>query len=150
MRTFVVSWNDAPERNDSAWSDAFVMPSSSVCAVAGRAAWSWRPSLPSASASALASLTSSLLDEGVEREVGVAGLADADLVGHLVVRLAEVELVHDLVGQQVGVARRLDADLAEHLPQDDLDVLVGDRHALGAVHVLDLVQHVGVQRLLAP
>ena len=36
------------------------------------------------------------------------------------------------------------------MPQDDLDVLVGNRHALGPVDVLHLIQHVEVQRLFAP
>jgi hypothetical protein len=64
-------------------------------------------------------------------------------------RLRKTWLVDDLVGQQVGVARVLDADLAEHLAEDQLDVLVVDAHALGAVDVLHLVEHVGPQRLLA-
>jgi hypothetical protein len=36
VRTRVVSWNDAAEMNESVESDAFVIPSSSGCAVAGR------------------------------------------------------------------------------------------------------------------
>jgi hypothetical protein len=42
-----------------------------------------------------------------------------------------------------------DADLPEHLPQDDLDVLVAQGHALGTVDVLDLFQHVDVEVFLA-
>ncbi len=56
VSTFVVSWNEAAEMNDSAWSDALVMPSSSVLAVAGRVRLALAGVLPSASATALASL----------------------------------------------------------------------------------------------
>ena len=38
VSTFVVSWNDDAEMNDSVESDAFVMPSSSGSAIAGLAA----------------------------------------------------------------------------------------------------------------
>jgi hypothetical protein len=44
--------------------------------------------------------------------------------------------------QEVGVARLNDAPLAQHLPDDDLDVLVVDVHALLLVHVLDLANEV--------
>ena len=50
MRTFVDSWNEAPERNDSLESAALVMPSSSVRPVAGRARLALAGSLPAASA----------------------------------------------------------------------------------------------------
>ena len=53
-------------------------------------------------------------------------------------------------GQLLGVARLVDADLAEHLPDDDLDVLVVDRHALAAVDALDLLDEVALDRLTAP
>ena len=62
---------------------------------------------------------------------------------------AEAELVDDGAGQEVGVARVVDLHLAQHLREDDLDVLVVDRHALAAVDVLDLAQQVVLQRLLA-
>ena len=42
------------------------------------------------------------------------------------------------------VARVLDAHLTEHLPDDDLDVLVVDLHALRPVHVLHLRHEVGL------
>ena len=58
------------------------------------------------------------------------------------VGLAEHLLVDPLAGQEVGVARLLHADAAGHLPHDQLDVLVVDRHALVAVHLLDLVDEV--------
>ena len=50
--------------------------------------------------------------------------------------------VDPLAGQEVGVARLLDGDPAGHLTHDQLDVLVVDRHALVAVHLLDLVDQV--------
>ena len=58
------------------------------------------------------------------------------------VGLAEHLLVDPLAGQEVGVARLLHADAAGHLAHDQLDVLVVDRHALVAVHLLDLVDEV--------
>ena len=47
-----------------------------------------------------------------------------------------------LPGQEVRLAGLLDGDAAGHLPDDELDVLVVDRHALVAVHPLDLVHQV--------
>ena len=58
------------------------------------------------------------------------------------VRLAEDLLVDPLAGQEVGVTRLLHADAAGHLTHDQLDVLVVDRHALVAVHLLDLFDEV--------
>ncbi len=49
------------------------------------------------------------------------------------VGLLEFELIHPGTGQQVGVARILHLHLPQHLADDDLDVLVVDVHALGAV-----------------
>ena len=43
----------------------------------------------------------------------------------------------------------LDPDLAEHLGDDDLEVLVVDLDALGAVDVLDLAEQVALDGLLA-
>ena len=54
-----------------------------------------------------------------------------------------------LAGQQLGVARLDDRHPLEHLPDDDLDVLVVDRHALGAVDLLDLVDQVQLHRARA-
>ena len=50
--------------------------------------------------------------------------------------------VDPLAREEVGVARLLHGDPAGHLPHDQLDVLVVDRHALVAVHLLDLVDEV--------
>ena len=51
-------------------------------------------------------------------------------------------LVELLALDQVGLARIRDLDLLQHLPDDDLDVLVVDGHALQPVDVLDLVDQV--------
>ena len=67
-----------------------------------------------------------------------------------VVGLLEVEPVDQLGRQEVDVARLVDADLAEHLPDDDLDVLVVDRHALAAVDLLDFLDQVALDGVLAP
>ena len=70
-----------------------------------------------------------------------AGLDD------LRVLLLEALAVDQLAGQELGVARLDDVHLAEHLAVDQLDVLVVDRHALRAVHLLDLVHQVQLQGL---
>ena len=54
-----------------------------------------------------------------------------------------------LAGQELGVAGLDDRDALEHLADDDLDVLVVDRHALRAVDLLDLVDEVQLHRALA-
>ena len=64
--------------------------------------------------------------------------------------LLELEAVDELGRQQVDVARLVDADLAEHLPDDDLDVLVVDRDALAPVDLLDLLDQVALDGVLAP
>ena len=92
---------------------------------------------------------------GVERRLGDAqqhGLRGGRLAAlgqDLVVDLLELELVDELEGQLLGVARLVDAHLAQHLPDDDLDVLVVDGHALAAVHALDLLDEVALDRLPA-
>src|SRR5207245_6160513 len=65
------------------------------------------------------------------------------------VDVLELEAIEELHREKLGVARLLDADLAEHLPDDDLDVLVVDRHALAAVDLLDLRDQVAVHGLAA-
>ena len=64
------------------------------------------------------------------------------LLDHPPVGVAEHLGVDPLAGQEVGVARLLHADAAGHLAHDQLDVLVVDRHALVAVHLLDLFDEV--------
>ena len=58
------------------------------------------------------------------------------------VLLVELDLVDLLALQEVGLARILDLHLLQHLPDDHLDVLVVDGHALQTVDVLDLVDQV--------
>src|SRR5256885_3722704 len=65
------------------------------------------------------------------------------------VDVLELEPVEELHRKKLGVAGLLDADLAEHLADDDLDVLVVDRHTLAPVDLLDLVDHVAVDRFAA-
>ena len=67
---------------------------------------------------------------------------DAARLDHRLVHLAEHLLVDPLARQEVGVTRLLHADAPGHLPDDQLDVLVVDRHALVAVHLLDLFDEV--------
>ena len=93
---------------------------------------------------------------GVERGLGHAeehGLGRGGLAAlgqDAVVDLLEVEPVDQLGRQQLAVARLVDADLAQHLADDDLDVLVVDRHALAAVDLLDLLDEVALDRVAAP
>ena len=56
-------------------------------------------------------------------------------------------LVDHGTGQQIGVTRILHPHLAEHLANDDLVVLVIDRHALTAVDVLGLREEIVLKRL---
>src|SRR5207253_55013 len=65
------------------------------------------------------------------------------------VDVLELEAIEELHWEKLGVAGLLDADLAEHLADDDLDVLVVDRHTLASVDLLDLVDHVAVNRFAA-
>ena len=65
------------------------------------------------------------------------------------VDVLELEAVEELHRQKLGVTGLFDADLAEHLADDDLDVLVVDRHTLAPVDLLDLVDHVAVDRFAA-
>jgi hypothetical protein len=67
-----------------------------------------------------------------------------------VVDLLEVQPVDQLGRQQLAVARLVDADLAEHLADDDLDVLVVDRDALAAIDLLDFLDEVALDGVLAP
>ena len=52
-------------------------------------------------------------------------------------------------GSCSAVARLVDAHLAQHLPDDDLDVLVVDGHALAAVHALDFLDEVALHGIAA-
>ena len=52
-------------------------------------------------------------------------------------------MVDLLARQEVRLARIRDVDLLQHLPDDHLDVLVVDRHALQSIDLLDLVHEIG-------
>ena len=67
-----------------------------------------------------------------------------------VVGLLELEPIDQLGRQEVDVARLVDPDLPEHLPDDDLDVLVVDRDALAPVDLLDFLDQVALDGVLAP
>ena len=66
---------------------------------------------------------------------GLLALLDQQPVG-----VAEHLRVDALAGQELGVAGLLHADAPGHLADDQLDVLVVDRHALVAVDLLDLAR----------
>src|SRR3989441_7848561 len=68
---------------------------------------------------------------------------------HALVLLLEYELVDQLAHDELGVADLLDADAPEHLADDDLDVLVVDRHALQPIDLLHLVHEVALQLAIA-
>ena len=73
------------------------------------------------------------------------GLADCRLLAGLLdagVQLVELDAVELLALDEVRLARVRDLDLLQHLPNDDLDVLVVDGHALQPVDVLDLVDQI--------
>ena len=74
------------------------------------------------------SVSSEALVMPSKHRLSFGGLA-AHLLDALVLFL-ELELVDLLAPEEAGIARFGDADLAEHLADDDLDVLVVDRHAL--------------------
>src|SRR5580765_1209251 len=94
--------------------------------------------------------------EGGGREPGVGrerGLGDAHELGTTRSRLAalghdatvlvlEATALGEHAGQQVGVTGLDDRDATQHLADDDLDVLVVDRHTLLDVDLLDLVHEV--------
>ena len=63
------------------------------------------------------------------------------------VGILEVDPVDLLALEEVGVAGVVDLDLLQHLPDDHLDMLVVDRHALQPVDLLDLVDEVVGQLL---
>ena len=67
----------------------------------------------------------------------------------LVVELLELEPVDQLERQLLRVARLVDAHLAQHLPDDDLDVLVVDGHALAAVNALDFLDEIALDGIAA-
>ena len=75
--------------------------------------------------------------------------AAAALDARLWFSLLEDVLLDLLVDEEVRVADVLDAHAAQHLANDDLDVLVVDGDALQPVDLLDLVDQVRRELLLA-
>src|SRR5699024_8302890 len=65
---------------------------------------------------------------------------------HAAVLLLEPGAVGQFAGQQVRLPGVQHSHPAQHLTHDDLDVLVVDVHALGAVDLLDLVHEVLLHR----
>ena len=80
---------------------------------------------------------------------GCAVAGRPPVADHALVLFHEAELVHLLVDQELGVADVLDLHPPHHLADDDLDVLVVDVHALQPVDLLDFVDQVRLQLLLA-
>jgi hypothetical protein len=68
---------------------------------------------------------------------------------HALVLFHEAEAIDLLLDEELRIAHVLDLHPAHHLPDDHLDVLVVDVHALQPVDLLDLVDEIRVQRLLA-
>ena len=62
-----------------------------------------------------------------------------------IVLLAEAELVHLFLKQERSIAHVLDFDPAHHLPDDGLNVLVIDVHALQTIDLLNRVHQVGLR-----
>src|SRR5689334_23339629 len=83
-------------------------------------------------------------EEETFRDRGAAALLDDARVLAL-----EDVFLHLLVDEEVRVADVLDANASHHLTNDDLDVLVVDGHALEAVNLLDLVDEIRSELLLA-
>ena len=75
----------------------------------------------------------------------VAGLPPAASISR--VGVLEVDPVHLLALEELGGAGILDLDLLQHLPDDHLDMLVVDGHALQPVDLLDLVDEIVGQLL---
>ena len=107
VSTFVVSWNDAAERNDSVASDAFVIPRISGSKVAGL--------LLAAFAREFSRSSTTRSTSWPGQQLGVAGALDAHLLQHLaddqldvlVVDLDALRLVDLLhLGDEVQLGRR--------------------------------------------
>src|SRR5581483_11659604 len=72
----------------------------------------------------------------VRRRLLSADIADAGVL------VLEDELIYDLARQEPAVARMPHLALPKHLPDDDLDVLIVDVHALALVDALDLAHQI--------
>ena len=85
-------------------------------------------------------------DAHEHRTTGRRGAAFGD---DLAVLLLELRPLGQLARKQLGVTRLEDVHPLEHLANDDLDVLVVDRHTLRAVDVLHLLDEVQLDRTRA-
>ena len=89
-------------------------------------------------------------DEGLGLEAGLGDAKQHRLTFRLLlasgfrrsIGVVEVETVHLLALEELGIARIVNFRLLQHLPDDDLDMLVIDRHALEAIDLLDLVDEI--------
>src|SRR5438067_7014693 len=86
---------------------------------------------------------------GDAEQHGLGGGRTLALAQHPLVLLLEDELVDQLAHHELGVAHLFDAHATQHLADDDLDVLVVDRHALQPVDLLDFVDQVALQLAIA-
>ena len=78
---------------------------------------------------------------------GVASAGLPPFFDDAAVLVLEIELVDLVAPEERGVARIGDLHLAQHLADDDLDVLVVNRHALEAINFLHFVDEVLLQIL---
>ena len=117
MRTFVVSWNEAAERNESVFSEALVMPRMMSSNSAGSPPSTSRPAR-------LASRELEAVDVLARQVVGVALLIDAHLLEHLPHDQLDVLVVDvDALGL-VDLLHLLDEVLLGLGPPADLQQLV--------------------------
>src|SRR5690625_3638964 len=86
---------------------------------------------------------------GDPHQFGTTGGGLAALGHHAAVLVLEDGPVGQFPGQQPGVAGVEDGHPPQHLAHDDLDVLVVDVHALGAVDLLHLIDQVLLHRTRA-
>ena len=63
------------------------------------------------------------------------------------VEILQVEAIHHVVQKNARVTRTGDLHLGKHLAQNHFNVLVRNWHALSAVHILNFIKHVHIQRV---
>ena len=86
---------------------------------------------------------------GDAQQEGLGGGRLAALGEHAAVLVVKPEPVHHVAGDKLGVAGVVHLHAAQHLAQDDLNVLVVDADALGAIDFLDFVNEVVLEALQA-
>src|SRR6478736_8772630 len=84
------------------------------------------------------------LGDAQQDRLGFGGFATGRF--HALVFTQEGDAIDLLAPEPLGISRIGDADLAEHLADDDLDVLVVDRHALETIDFLHLADEELVER----